>query len=180
MTVTCTVTHTNHTCTCVYVSLYSLHSGAVMIGSLLDWNHSCSAIPLSTVRNHLVSLGLLQSNWPFKEGLHHVKQWNWERYSCFSIPHFVVHSSILTFLTYCGFAPSSSSPFVSGQLLSACCLSALCSCRVASSADYGWPLSARCHAYLCSHFSTSWLSRTATLLKSCGAAILVAISCHYC
>lgn len=159
-----TVTHRNHTRTCVCVpGLPSLRCSDDWV-SLLDWNHSCSAIPLSTVRNHLVSLGLLQSNWPFKEGLHHVKQWNWERYSCFSIPHFVIHSSILTFLTFCGFAPSSSSPFVPGQLLSACCYrSASCSCRVTSSADYGWPLSAPCHAYLCYHFSTPGLSRAAPL-----------------
>lgn len=52
--------------------------------SPLDWFCSCSTIPHSTVRNHLVSLGLLQSNWPFKEGLHHVKHCNWEWYSCYS------------------------------------------------------------------------------------------------
>lgn len=56
--------------------------------SPLDWLLSRTAIPLSTVRNHLVSLGLLQSNWPFKEGLHHVKQCNWEWYSRCSIPPF--------------------------------------------------------------------------------------------
>ncbi len=70
--------------------------------SPLDWLHSCSAIPLSTVRNHLVSLGLLQSNWPFKEGLHHVKQCNWEWYSRCSIPHFVLRPSTLAFLSVSG------------------------------------------------------------------------------
>lgn len=70
--------------------------------SPLDWLHSCTTIPLSTVRNHLVSLGLLQSNWPFKEGLYHVKQCNWEWSSLRSVPYFVLLPSTLVFLSVCG------------------------------------------------------------------------------
>ena len=137
--------------------------------SPLDWVHSCSAIPLSTVRNHLVSLGLLQSNWPFKEGLHHVKQCNWEWYSCCSSPHFVLHSSTLAFLSFRLHLFLSLLPLFPGQLLSVClCFSTSCSCCTLSSADSRWPLNAQCCSFLCYHFQlwlAPWLDRLTVLLR---------------
>lgn len=56
--------------------------------SPLNWLHFWT-IPLSRVRDRLVGPALLQRNWPFKEGLHHVKPCNWERYSLCSICFFV-------------------------------------------------------------------------------------------
>lgn len=130
--------------------------------SPLDWLHSCSAIPLSTVRNHLVSLGLLQSNWPFKEGLHHVKQCNWEWYSHCSVPHFVLH---LSGSPFSGLTSRSLSPLLSSdQLLSVClCLSTSCSpccSRALSSADSRWPLKARRCRRPCYSFSAPDSSST--------------------
>lgn len=139
-----------HTC----VSLDSLHSSAMMIGSL-HWTDSTPALPFhsGTVRNHLVSLGLLQSNWPFKEGLHHVKQCNWEWYSL------LLHSPFCPLFLYpCIFifyflASPLALPRSPGQLLSVCrCLSTSCSCCTLSSADSGWPLRAPCCNHACYHF----------------------------
>lgn len=56
--------------------------------SPLDWLHFW-IIPLSTVKDCLVGLALLQRNWPFKEGLHHVKPCNWEWHSLCTICLFV-------------------------------------------------------------------------------------------
>lgn len=55
--------------------------------SPLNWLHFWT-IPLSRVRDRPVGPALLQCNWPFKEGLHHVKPCNWEWYSLCSICFF--------------------------------------------------------------------------------------------
>lgn len=112
--------------------------------SPLDWLHSCSAIPLSTVRNHLVSLGLLQSNWPFKEGIHHVKQCNWDWYSRCSIPHFVLHPSTLTH-----FSPFSAFTSCSPPLFPASCSQRVSAFqhRVPVAPVFGWlSLTSECSA----------------------------------
>lgn len=150
-------THTHTNCSCARYTHARTNLCVPWLPSLqcnddwvspLDWLHSCTTIPLSTVRNHLVSLGLLQSNWPFKEGLYHVKQCNWEWSSLRSIPYFVLLPSTLVFLSVCG---PPFPPFV--QLLSVClCLSTSCFCCTLSSADSCWPLKAQCCSCLCYHF----------------------------
>lgn len=154
--------------------------------SPLDWLHSCSAIPLSTVRNHLVSLGLLQSNWPFKEGIHYVKQCNWDWYSCCSIPHFVLHPSTLTH-----FSPFLVSPLAPPPLSRPAALGASLHFNIMfllhlSSADSCWPLKAQycsCPCYHFQHRTAPWLDGPNFIFNkkarwACGEMILLVMLCQ--